>query len=248
MGHEMAEMKTKVRRDHGRRNDRSGVQSINCNDQLSIESEKVDENNLKLKSDKGKVILILDDVGYCEAVTCDNVVAGRLRLVLEDDTGEVDTEDVGHPRTRPKANLNGSFEHGRGSEQDIDMEAEVRATSFDGSGDPDSAHAWLLSVQRQNPMAGFVTVDAYEKKFTELSRAAPHIVENEKYVPNSSQASVKQPVGGSQQSGSVGRVRLNTLNEIVLGRPQTQARVFALTQQDVEATPDVVTGSRLLSG
>ncbi|KAL5823490.1 hypothetical protein ACOSQ4_021390 [Xanthoceras sorbifolium] len=123
---------------------------------------------------------------------------------------------------------------------------------------------------------GSMTVDAYEKKFTELSRAAPHIIENEvnkcrkfeeglrheiktyvyaaehieygklvesalrvqkrsnqnwsmrgsssnipraesylrpttsfqqKYVPDSSQASVKQPVGGSQQSGSVGRVR-----------------------------------------
>ncbi|KAH7557000.1 hypothetical protein JRO89_XS11G0026400 [Xanthoceras sorbifolium] len=137
---------------------------------------------------------------------------------------------------------------------------------------------------------GSMTVDAYEKKFTELSRVAPHIVENEvnscrkfeegfrheiktyvfaaehteyekliefalrvernineahrfdqkrqkcsyqnwsvggsssklprvenysrptisfqqKYVPDSSQASVKQPVGGSQQSGSVGRVR-----------------------------------------
>ncbi|KAH7554445.1 hypothetical protein JRO89_XS12G0213900 [Xanthoceras sorbifolium] len=136
-----------------------------------------------------------------------------------------------------------------------------------------------------------ITVDAYEKKFTELSRAAPHIVENEvnrcrkfeeglrhetktyvsaaehteygklvesalrverninkapifdqqrqkrsnqnwlvgrsscklpraenysrpttsfqqKYVPDSSQASIKQLVGGSQQSGSVGRVRL----------------------------------------
>ncbi|KAL5743483.1 hypothetical protein ACOSQ2_026599 [Xanthoceras sorbifolium] len=128
-----------------------------------------------------------------------------------------------------------------------------------------------------------MTVDAYEKKFTELSRVAPYIVKNEvnscrkfeeglrheikiyvfaaehteygkliefalrvernineahrlyyqnwsvggsssklprvenysrptisfqqKYVPDSSQASVKQPVGGSQQSGSVGRVR-----------------------------------------
>ncbi|KAL5831821.1 hypothetical protein ACOSQ4_017175 [Xanthoceras sorbifolium] len=134
-----------------------------------------------------------------------------------------------------------------------------------------------------------MTVDAYEKQFTELSRVAPHIVENEvnrckkfkeghmheiktyvsaaehteygklvestlrvernineahrfdqqrqkrsnqnwsvegsivkyleqsysrpttsfqhKYVPDSSQASVKQPVGGSQQSGNVGRVR-----------------------------------------
>ncbi|KAL5812608.1 hypothetical protein ACOSQ3_027558 [Xanthoceras sorbifolium] len=115
---------------------------------------------------------------------------------------------------------------------------------------------------------GSMTVDAYEKKVTELSRAAPHIVENEvnrcrkfeeglkheiktyisaaehteygklkrsnqnwsvggssnkiprvesysrpttsfqqTYVPDSSQASVKQPMGGSQQSGSVGRVR-----------------------------------------
>ncbi|KAL5842670.1 hypothetical protein ACOSQ3_013273 [Xanthoceras sorbifolium] len=125
-----------------------------------------------------------------------------------------------------------------------------------------------------------MTVDAYEKKFTELSRAAPHIVENEvnrcrkfeeglrheiktyvfatghteyeklvefalrvernineayrfdqqrhkhsnqnwplggsssklprfsaKYVPDSSQASIKKPVGDNQQSGSVGRVR-----------------------------------------
>ncbi|KAL5842684.1 hypothetical protein ACOSQ3_013287 [Xanthoceras sorbifolium] len=121
---------------------------------------------------------------------------------------------------------------------------------------------------------GSMTVDAYEKNFTELSRATPHIVENEvnrckkfeeslkheiktyvsatehteygklvesalrkrsnqiwsvggssskipkaesylrpttsfqqKYVPDSSQASVKQLVGSSQQSGSVGRVR-----------------------------------------
>ncbi|KAL5823287.1 hypothetical protein ACOSQ3_021261 [Xanthoceras sorbifolium] len=123
---------------------------------------------------------------------------------------------------------------------------------------------------------GSMIVDAYEKKFTELSRAAPHIVENEvnrckkfeeglrheiktysalrvernineahrfdqqrqkhcnqdwlvrgsssklpraesysrqttsfqeKYMSDSSQASVKQPVGGSQQSGNVGRIR-----------------------------------------
>ncbi|KAL5854958.1 hypothetical protein ACOSQ4_004760 [Xanthoceras sorbifolium] len=120
---------------------------------------------------------------------------------------------------------------------------------------------------------GSMTVDAYEKKFTEPSRAAPHIVENEinrcrkfeegfrheiktyisaaehieygklvesalrveinineahrfdqqrqkpesysrstisfqqKYVPDSRQASVKQPMGGSQQSSSVGRFR-----------------------------------------
>ncbi|KAL5752145.1 hypothetical protein ACOSQ2_022652 [Xanthoceras sorbifolium] len=136
---------------------------------------------------------------------------------------------------------------------------------------------------------GSKTMDAYENKFIELSRAAPHIVENEvnrcrkfkeglrheiktyvsavehteygklvesalrvernineahrfdqqgqkrsnqnwlvggsssklpraksyvrpttsfqqKYVPDSSQASVKQPVGGSQQNGSVGRI------------------------------------------
>ncbi|KAL5825273.1 hypothetical protein ACOSQ3_021336 [Xanthoceras sorbifolium] len=125
---------------------------------------------------------------------------------------------------------------------------------------------------------GSMTVDAYEKKFTELSRAAPHIVENEvnrcrkfeeglrhemktyvsaaehieygklvesalrvernineahrfdqqrqkcsnqnwssysrpttsfqqKYVSDSRQASAKQPMGGSQQSSSVGRFR-----------------------------------------
>ncbi|KAH7575594.1 hypothetical protein JRO89_XS02G0158000 [Xanthoceras sorbifolium] len=164
---------------------------------------------------------------------------------------------VGRPRTRPEVYLNVNFEHGRGSEQGIDMEAEshpnpprpqphapeprdetidriaqllttivqhqthvreitiecarrMGATSFDGSRDPDSAHAWLNDLER-NPMAvswnefkrlfnahfypsfyqnlkmnefyklvqGSMTVDAYEKKFTEPSRAAPHIVENE---------------------------------------------------------------------
>ncbi|KAL5787544.1 hypothetical protein ACOSP7_004493 [Xanthoceras sorbifolium] len=135
----------------------------------------------------------------------------------------------------------------------------------------------------------------------------------QKYVPDSSQASVKQPVGGSQQSGNIGRVRypscqkcecyhcgqtgqfkrdclglaqrsnveqlqvpinvssgsvqmqaprafqksgstvaIRTQNSVTVansnpqrnqsGRPQTQARVFALTQQDIVATPDVVTG------
>ncbi|KAL5745195.1 hypothetical protein ACOSP7_026341 [Xanthoceras sorbifolium] len=90
---------------------------------------------------------------------------------------------VGRPRTRPKANLNVNFEHGRGSEHGIDMEEEshpnlpikydyrvrgvttivqhqthvpeitikrahrVGATSFDGSGDPDSAHAWLNDLE-----------------------------------------------------------------------------------------------------
>ncbi|KAL5758671.1 hypothetical protein ACOSP7_021282 [Xanthoceras sorbifolium] len=102
---------------------------------------------------------------------------------------------VGRPRARPEANLNVNFEHGRGSEQVIDMKAEshpnpprplpraperrdeiidritqilttivqhqthvpeitierarrVRATSFDGSGDPNSAHAWLNDLER----------------------------------------------------------------------------------------------------
>ncbi|KAH7569584.1 hypothetical protein JRO89_XS06G0198700 [Xanthoceras sorbifolium] len=198
---------------------------------------------------------------------------------------------VGRPRTRPEANLNVNFEHRRGSEQGIDMEAEshpnsprpqpraleprdetidritqllttivqhqthfpnitieharrVGDTSFDGSGDPDSAYAWLndlerifevmgcsdeqkfsfatfllkdraydswLSMKRKNPVEvswnefkrlfnahfcpsfyqnlkmnefyklvhGSMTMDAYEKNFTELSRATPHIVENE---------------------------------------------------------------------
>ncbi|KAL5756863.1 hypothetical protein ACOSQ2_021609 [Xanthoceras sorbifolium] len=245
---------------------------------------------------------------------------------------------------------------------------------------------------------GSMTVDAYEKKFTELSRAAPHIVENEvnrcrkfekglrheiktyvsttehteygklvesalrverninaahrfdqqrqkcsnqnwslgdsnsklpiaenysrpttsfqqKYVPDSSQASVKQLVGGSPPSHKCGKnhkgqcnlgipgcyhcgqtghfkrdcpglvhrsnveqfqvprnascgivqmqaprafqksgstVASRTRNNVTeassnpqrnqSGRPQTQARVFALTQQDVEASSDVVTG------
>ncbi|KAH7560675.1 hypothetical protein ACOSP7_017032 [Xanthoceras sorbifolium] len=102
---------------------------------------------------------------------------------------------VGSPCTRPEANLNVNFEHGRGSEQGIDMEAKshpnpprpqprvpeprdetidritqllttivqyqtyvreitierahrVGATSFDGSGDPDSVHAWLNDLER----------------------------------------------------------------------------------------------------
>ncbi|KAH7554444.1 hypothetical protein JRO89_XS12G0213700 [Xanthoceras sorbifolium] len=153
---------------------------------------------------------------------------------------------VGRPRTRPEANLNLNLELGKTHIPKITIERarRVRATSFDGSEDPDSAHAWLndlewvfgvigcsdehqfsfatfllkdkaydwwLSVQRQNLVgvswnefkrlfnAHFhpnfyqnlkineffklvqvsITVDAYEKKFTELSRAAPHIVENE---------------------------------------------------------------------
>ncbi|KAL5857340.1 hypothetical protein ACOSQ3_004798 [Xanthoceras sorbifolium] len=102
---------------------------------------------------------------------------------------------VGRPRTRPEVYLNVNFEHGRGSEQGIDMEAEshpnpprpqphapeprdetidriaqllttivqhqthvreitiecarrMGATSFDGSRDPDSAHAWLNDLER----------------------------------------------------------------------------------------------------
>ncbi|KAH7564988.1 hypothetical protein JRO89_XS09G0099300 [Xanthoceras sorbifolium] len=182
----------------------------------------------------------------------------------------------------------------------IKRACRVGPTSFDGSGDPDSAHAWLNDLER-NPMAvswnefkrlfnahfypsfyqnlkmnefyklvqGSMTVDAYEKKFTELSRAAPHIVENEvnrcrkfeeglrhemkTYVSaaehieygklvesalrverNINEAhrfdqqrqkcsnqnwsvGAKQPMGGSQQSSSVGRFRLDTLNGIVLG-------------------------------
>ncbi|KAL5789437.1 hypothetical protein ACOSQ2_004325 [Xanthoceras sorbifolium] len=186
---------------------------------------------------------------------------------------------VGRPRTRLEANLNVNFEHGRGSEQGIDMEAksypypprpqprtpDPRDETIDRITQllttivqhqthvpeitierthPDSAHAWLndlewvfgvigysdehkfsfatfllkyraydwwLSVQQQNPVAiswnefkrlfnahfypsfyqnlkmneffklvqGSMAVDVYEKKFTELSRAAPHIVENE---------------------------------------------------------------------
>ncbi|KAH7557376.1 hypothetical protein JRO89_XS11G0135700 [Xanthoceras sorbifolium] len=68
----------------------------------------------------------------------------------------------------------------------IEHARRVGATSFDGSGDPDSAHAWLNDLERNLKMnefyklvQGSMTVDAYEKKVTELSRAAPHIVENE---------------------------------------------------------------------
>ncbi|KAL5789891.1 hypothetical protein ACOSQ2_004779 [Xanthoceras sorbifolium] len=116
---------------------------------------------------------------------------------------------VGCPHTRPEANLNVNFEHGRGSEQGIDMEAEsypnpprpqpgtpelrdetidritqllttivqhqthvleitikrarrVGATSFDGSGDLDSANAWLNDLERVCGVMGC----SYEQKFS----------------------------------------------------------------------------------
>ncbi|KAH7566073.1 hypothetical protein JRO89_XS08G0079500 [Xanthoceras sorbifolium] len=192
----------------------------------------------------------------------------------------------------------------------IEDPRRVEATSFDGSGDPDSVHAWLndlervfgvigysdehkfsfaifllkdraydwwLSVQQQNPVE--VSWNEFKRKFEEglrheiktyvsaaehteygklvesalrvernineahrfdqqgqkrsnqnwlvggssskLSRAKSYVRPTtsfqQKYVPDSSQASVKQPVGGSQQNGSVGRVRLDTLNGIALG-------------------------------
>ncbi|KAH7569597.1 hypothetical protein JRO89_XS06G0205000 [Xanthoceras sorbifolium] len=101
----------------------------------------------------------------------------------------------------------------------IERARKVGATSFDGSRDLDSAHAWLNDLE-QNLVA--VSWNEFKRLFnahfypmggssSKLPRAEnylrPTTSFQQKYVLDSSQASVKQPLGGRQQSGSVGRVR-----------------------------------------
>ncbi|KAL5818788.1 hypothetical protein ACOSQ4_022630 [Xanthoceras sorbifolium] len=94
----------------------------------------------------------------------------------------------GRPRTRPEVNLNVNFEHGRGTpeprdgtidrisqllttivqhqthvpEISIEHPRRVEATSFDGSRDPDSVHAWLNDLERVFGVIGC----SYEHKFS----------------------------------------------------------------------------------
>ncbi|KAH7575924.1 hypothetical protein JRO89_XS02G0254400 [Xanthoceras sorbifolium] len=216
---------------------------------------------------------------------------------------------VGRPRTRLEANLNVNFEHGRGSEQGIDMEAEshpypprpqprtpdprdetidritqllttivqhqthvseitiertrrVEATSFDGleiqivhmlghmtgGYQYNSRIPWKFEEGLRYEIKTYVSATEHteygklvesalkvERNINEAHRfnqqrqersnqnwlvggsnskllraenySRPTTSFQQKYVPDSSQALVKQPVGGSQQSGSVGRVR-----------------------------------------
>ncbi|KAI9174579.1 hypothetical protein LWI28_019523 [Acer negundo] len=68
----------------------------------------------------------------------------------------------------------------------IERARKVGPTNFDGTRDLDSASTWLNELESvfrvircTDEQKGFMTVEEYEKKFTELSRAAPYVVTDE---------------------------------------------------------------------